>query len=204
MKPSQFSARSAALPQDAPESMVIFKSILWFVLIALSTHSFSQQLVVKGQVVDAYGNSINPRIQIASNNLNSVDGKFEVQFNPSSYLYISHIGYFDIELQVKTSAELTNLGDVYMIENVNWIDGPKNGTLKDYYPSGSIKYIREVRKWKLHGVSEFYNTEGRVTQRILFRNGMPINIEILRTNTLSRLNFSFDRKRKIISIDLSN
>lgn len=200
MKSRQSQEKSAALIQYASVSKSILRYILFFALLILSTFSFSQQLVIRGQVVDAYGDTIDPRIQFGSNNVISIDGKFESQYQSSSYLHISHIGYFDIELQVNTDAELTNLGNISMIENMNWLDGPKNGTLKGHYTSGIIKYNREVRNWKLHGVSEFYNTDGKVTQRILFRKGMPISISVLRADTLSRIDFGFDKKRQVISI----
>lgn len=172
-------------------------TFLFIGYLVMPIFSFAQQ-VATGKIVDPYGEPIVPKFEMIIGELISRNGAFEMQFDGSLKFNVSHVGHFTSEITVSSTDSLIDLGIIYMIENQNWLDGPKNGVLKDYYPSGKLRYKREIKKWNLYGVSEFYSTRGELTQRILFERGRPKSVSILQNGTLSDVDLSFDKRLQIV------
>ncbi|MHB1107668.1 MAG: hypothetical protein ACYCZ2_15030 [Lutibacter sp.] len=68
----------------------------------------------------------------------------------------------------------------------------------------NLQYKREIRNWKLNGFSEFFNKNGKLTQKVVFKRGIPIKIHILENGIMKELNYEFDKKTRTIVITVPN
>jgi antitoxin component YwqK of YwqJK toxin-antitoxin module len=166
------------------------------------------QLKIKGEFIDSYGEKTLTKIDKKSGEMfyDFDNETFTVETTQKSRIEIlfENLDGFKIKYILKNVDNGYDLGKVHLIENRNWFDGPKNGIITRKYNSGKIQYKREIRNWKLNGFSEFFNKKGKLTQKVVFKRGIPIKIHILENGIMKELNYEFDKKTRTIVITVPN
>ena len=181
------------------------KKKLLILFLALFTILINGQNKIKGQLIDSYGETTIAEIKVNNGEL-QIDfdsGKFEIKTDNNSIIEIEFIYFGDFKLKyiIENNSKIIDLGKIHLIESNNWFDGPKNGHIKGKYDSGIIKYNREIRNWKLNGVSEFYNKKGELTQKVIFKKNIPIEIYIRNDNgEMKEFKFEFDKKTWTLTV----
>jgi len=181
---------------------IIGTTFLLYAFISLVSCELRAQSKITGQVVDAYGDLITPKIQKDSVVAFSSEGYFEIRSEMPTEICISHIGYFNLRLKFNKAQGSIDLGKIYMIEDRNWLDGPQNGYIENHYSSGKIQYKSTIRKGMLDGLSEFYDSNGQIVQQIFFKKNRPVKIMMFRGTSLEYLKFNFDEQNHEICIFL--
>jgi antitoxin component YwqK of YwqJK toxin-antitoxin module len=174
-----------------------------FLTLLFLTYLLNGQNLIKGQIVDQYGEEFIADVSINNKEI-EVDfetGKFEFEtFENKIEIDIKFQFYLSIRYQLEFNNKFTDLGKIYLISDSFWFDGPKNGIITGNYKSGKPKYRIEIKKWDSHGKTEFYNKEGILTQKIIYKNGKPKNIFIRKDGVMQELKFEFNKKEKLLTV----
>jgi hypothetical protein len=113
-----------------------------FIILLLFTFLLNAQNLIKGQIVDQYGNEFIACIKVNNKEIN-VDfetGKFKLEtFEKNVEIIIELQFYLSIKYQLKLDNKLTDLGKIYLTSEMFWSDGPKKGIIKGEYKTGITK-----------------------------------------------------------------
>lgn len=158
------------------------------------------QTRISGVVTDAH--RLQPKISTGTSVLDTENGAFVVTDSGPFTITFSYLGYFELRISFdKKSPTVCDLGLVNMIEDKNWLHGPENGAIDERCPDGQLMFRRMVKKYKLHGLSVFYDPDGAVLQQIEFKNGRPVHISIRSGNGVKDLKFKFNCRQQSICVN---
>ena len=178
------------------------KEILFLILLLFSILSNGQNLI-KGQIVDQYGENFIAEILINNQKID-VDfdtGKFEFETNEKSLeINIKFQFYLNMKYQVELNKKLTDLGKIYLISEIFWLDGPKNGVINGEYETGITKYRIELKKWDFNGKSEYFNKKGELSQKIIYKKGKPKKVFTRKNGGMQKLKFEFNKKNRLLTV----
>ena len=177
------------------------KKTTTFLILFLFSILLNGQNLIKGQIVDQYGNDFIADI-IINNQKVDVDfdtGTFEFETEEkNAVISIKFQFYLNMEYNIELNKKLTDLGKIYLISEIFWLDGPKKGTITGNYKSGITKYKIELKNWNFNGLTEYFNDKGELTQKIIYKRGQPKEIYNRKDGVMKKFDFEFDKgKRKI-------
>ena len=174
-----------------------------FLILLLFSILLNGQNLIKGQIVDQYGEEFIADITINQQKI-KVDfdtGKFEFETNENSIeIDIKFQFYLNMKYRVELNNKITDLGKIYLVSGIFWLDGPKNGIISGKYKNGITKYKIELKKWDFNGISEYYNEKGKLTQKIIYKKGKPKNIFVRKNEIIEELKFEFDKKKRLLTV----
>jgi len=174
-----------------------------FLILLLFSILLNGQNLIKGQIVDQYGDEFIAEILINNQKIevNYETGIFEFETNEQSLeINIKFQFYLNIKYQVELNKKLTDLGKIYLISERFWLDGPKNGVITGEYESGITKYRIELKKWDFNGISEYFNKKGELTQKIIYKRRIPKEIYNRKNGVMKKLDFKFDKRKRKITV----
>ena len=147
-----------------------------FLILLFSTILLYGQNLIKGQIVDQYGKEFIADVSVNNQKI-EVDfdtGEFEFEtFEKNIEIEVKFQSYLNIKYQLELHKKVTELGKIYLVSEIFWLDGPKNGIITGMYKSGKTEYKIELKNWNFNGKSEYYNKDGQLTQRIIYKRGKP-------------------------------
>jgi len=174
-----------------------------FLILLLFSILLNGQNLIKGQIVNQYGEEFIADITINNQKI-KVDfdtGKFEFETDENSIeIDIKFQFYLNMKYRVELNKKLTDLGKIYLVSEIFWLDGPKNGIITGEYKTGIRKYKIELRKWDFNRISEYYNEKGELTQKIIYRKGKPKNIFVRKNGVIEEMKFEFNKKERLLTV----
>ena len=179
------------------------KELLTIILILFSILLYGQNKI-KGQLINEFGE--NGWAEIFLNNDStkwmSYDGTIDLETSKKGLNEITfkYFGHFTTKIIIDCNKDITDLGKIHLIIGQFWLDGPKTGIIDELYDSGLLKYRIEIKKWRQHGVSEFYNIDGELTQKLHYKKGKLLRIFVRENGNMKELKFEFSKKGEIITI----
>ncbi len=106
----------------------IMKKENLLLILLLFTSLLNSQNLIKGQIVDQYGNEFIAFVKVNNERID-VDfetGKFELEtFENNIEIEIEFQFYLNIKYQLKLNNKKTDLGKIYLVSEIFWLDGPK-------------------------------------------------------------------------------
>ncbi|AUC15765.1 hypothetical protein BTO06_12135 [Tenacibaculum sp. SZ-18] len=179
------------------------KILLTFFILSYSIIS-SGQSKIKGQLFDEYGNAAWAEIFINGEPTEwmSYNGIINLVCteNGINEITFKYFGHYITKIKVECNDDIVDLGEIYLISGNFWLDGPKNGFISDNYKNGKVKYKINIKRWKPHGDSKFYNSKGELTQRLIYKKGKLLKIYIRENGKLNELKFEITKKGEILTV----
>jgi antitoxin component YwqK of YwqJK toxin-antitoxin module len=130
------------------------------------------------------------------------NGKIELETSKKGLneIVFKHYGYITSKIIIECNQNETNIGKVYLISEKFWLDGPKNGFIDETYESGKTKYKIGIKNWKLNGESKFYNKNGILTQKLIYKKGKLIKIKVRENENLKEIKFELLKNGEILTV----
>ena len=162
------------------------------------------QSKIKGELINEFGENGWAEILLNGKPTKwmNYDGKIDLETSQKGLneITLKYFGHITTKIKVDCNEDFTDLGKIYLISGYFWLDGPKNGFITETYESGLPKYKVGIKNWKLNGESDFYDKNGVLTQKLLFKKGKLLKIQVRENDKLKDLKFEFTKNDEIITV----
>ena len=172
-----------------------------FVAIAIYVNGQSN---IKGHLIDEYGNDGWAEVYLNGEPTKWMDYDGIINLKTSkkglNEITFRYFGHFITKIKFECVNEVVDLGNIYLISDHFWFDGPKNGIITEKYDSGKTKYLIPIKKWKIHGSAEYYNRNGELTQKLSFKKGKLQNILVRENDSMIEIDFEISKNGEILTV----
>lgn len=180
------------------------KTKLLIIILLIFTNLSNAQNKIKGILINEYGQSGWAEIYLNGKPTKwmNYNGKFELETFKKGLneVIFKYYGHYITKIKVECNQNTIDLGNVYLISEKFWLDGPKNGFISDTYENGKTKYEVNIKKWNYHGESKFYNSSGKITQKLIHKKGKLLRIFVRKNEKLKELKFEITENGEILTV----
>ena len=112
-----------------------------------------------------------------NNELGDTNSQMATQVNIEALVLDQNQGLMLFEHKPFTGKAITSNADSLMVEEVNYLDGVKNGVMKKWFYDGTLSYEANYDKGKLNGWSKSYWKDGQIRSETFFTNGIVDGVQ---------------------------
>lgn len=175
-------------------SFVLMKSTFILIAFVITNQALllaSQTYSISGQLNSPFGTSIS-EAEVFINNISIInpnaDGSFTIHSEEAiKSLTIYSFLYIPIFIECDVNNQNINLGNIYLIPKIIWSDKKKNRYLLEHIDNSKFKGKNHKnakkerhtnqKRWIIHGKSKFYDVNGKIQTKLIYRNGMLVAIK---------------------------
>ena len=180
------------------------KKILLTTILLISAIYSNGQTRIKGQLFDAYGNNGWAEIFLNGEPTKWMEYNGEIDLVSTkkgiNEITLKYYGHYITKIKIECNKDIIDIGKIYLISGHFWLDGPKNGTITSAYNNGKVKYKINIKNWTSHGESKFYNSSGKLTQKLFFKRGRLLKVQVRENETFKELKFELTKKGEILTV----